>query len=257
MDFQSINPFNVRLNLISGNMLPMNNGPSHPIIWKIYSISVWLLELVYIVTLILACFIVPIEKVLNDGLLILVVATEAVFIVTRIHSQTALVQQIIRKLNEALRIEDKNMRNIVITNLKPMEIPFKCYLVFGTFSVCFWCSLSFPLMFEKNDFYYIDFRSPNIYSKEPFSVDVFLLGSVIALITNIYIFLKKISVDVYTTQIISLITSQYQYIATKLVLTFRNSSQQNNSNSRENIHGNSTTEKELKNICRLHNNVMR
>lgn len=255
MDFQSINPFNVRLNLISGNVLPTSSNSSHSIIWKIYSVFVWLLELVYLVTLIVACFLVPIEKALNDGLLVFIVAIEAVFVVTRIHSQTALVQQLIQKLNEALRIEDENMRNIVITNLKPMEIPFKCYLVFGTFSVSFWCCLSFPIILEKNSFYYVDFRTPNIYSKEPFSVYIFLLGSVITLIINIYIFIKKVSVDVYTTQMISLITSQYQYIALKLVLTFQNNSQQNNS-FRENNYRDSSKEKELKNICRLYNNVL-
>lgn len=257
MDFQSINPLNVRLNLLSGNLLPMTDNSSFSIFWRIYSIFVWLFELFYTVTLIAGCFFVPIEKALNDGLLVLIVIIEANFVIMRIYTQTALVQQLIQKLNAVLNIEDENMRNIVITNLKPMETPFKFYLIIGTFSVCFWFCTSFTLIFEKSIFYYTDFKAPAIYSKEPFSTNVFLMGSVIILVNNIYIFIKKVSVDIYITHLISLITAQYQYIASRFVLIFRNCSQQdNNSFLESNSRVNSSTEKEIKNLCRQHKNIL-
>jgi len=257
MDFQSINSLNVRLNLLSGNLLPMTDNSSFSIFWRIYSAFVWLIELIYTVTLIPACFLVPKEKALTDGVLTIVITVEAGFIIMRIHAQTTLVQQLIKKLNETLNIKDENMRNIVITNIKPLETPFKLYLMLGTFSVSVWCCMSFSLIFEKNTFYYWDFRTPAVYSKQPFSVGVFLLGNVISLISNIYIFLKKISVDVYTTFLISLITAQYQYITSRLVLLFQSSNRQDNSIFPENnFRVDFLAEKEIKSLCRQHNNII-
>jgi len=257
MDFQSINPLNVRLNLLSGNLLPMTDNSSFSIFWRIYSAFVWLIELIYAVTLIPACFLVPKEKALNDGVLTMVITVEAGFIIMRIHARTTLVQQLIRKLNETLNTEDENMRNIVITNVKPMETPFKLYLMLGIFSVSVWSSMSLTLIFEKNTFYYLDYRTPAVYSKEPFSVGVFLLGSMISVISNIYIFLKKVSVDVYTTYLTSLITAQYQYITSRLVLLFQSSKRQDNSISSENnFRVDFLAEKEIKSLCQQHNNII-
>jgi len=137
MDFQSINSLNVRLNLLSGNLLPMTDNLSFSIFWKIYSAFVWLIELVYAVTLIPACFLVPKEKALTDGVITIVITVEAGFIIMRIHAQTTLVQQLIKKLNKTLNIKDENMRNIIITNIKPMEIPFKLYLANAWHIFCF------------------------------------------------------------------------------------------------------------------------
>ncbi|EGI70935.1 hypothetical protein G5I_00257 [Acromyrmex echinatior] len=259
MDFQNLNPFNVRLNLLSGNLLPMTDNSSFPVLWKIYSAIVWLFELVYTVTLMAAFFVVPKEKSLNDGVLAFITVLESGLIVVRIHTtQTTLLQQIIRKMNEILNIDNKNIKNIVITNLKPMETPFKLYFVCGTFAVFVWFCLAFSLVFEKDTFYYVDFKSPAVYSKEPFSINIFLLGSVIITISNVYIFLKKVSVDVYTIHLISLVTAQYQYIASKLVLLFQNSNQQDNSGFSENNFGvqNFSLKKEIKNLCQQHNTII-
>ncbi|XP_011882007.1 PREDICTED: uncharacterized protein LOC105569849 [Vollenhovia emeryi] len=257
MDFQSINPLNVRLNLLSGNLLPMTDNSSFPTFWRLYSIFVWLFELFYTVTLIAGCFFVPIEKVLNDGIVILIVIVEANFQIIQILTHTTLVEQLIRKLNAALNTEDENLKKIVITNLKPMETPFKFYLTIGTLSASFWCCMPLPLIFEKDTFYYSDFRAPGIYSKEPFSSSVFLLGTVLTVINNIYIFIKKVSVDIYVTHLISLITSQYQYIASRFVLMFRNTSQQDNSSFLEsNTRVDVSVEREIKKLCRQHNNIL-
>ncbi|XP_011707603.1 PREDICTED: uncharacterized protein LOC105462598, partial [Wasmannia auropunctata] len=234
-----------------GNLLPMTSNSSFSIFWKMYSVFVWSLELVYVVTLIPACFLVPIEKALSDGVTTLIVMIESVFTIVRIHVQTTLIQQLIQKLNESLNTEDKNMKNIVIMAVNPLKTPFKFYLVIGTFSVFVWSCLSFLIIFERSTFYYADFRSPAIYSKEPFSINVFLLGNVISMVSNVYIFLKKVSVDIYTTHLISLITSQYHCIASRLVLVFRNTNRQDNSSFSENDFTNSCVEKEMKSLCRV------
>jgi len=211
-------------------------------------------------TAIVGCFYVSKEKALNDGLLSLIVTVEGIFMVTRIHAQRGLVQQLIRKLNDLLRVEDETMKRVVMTNLKPMEIPFKLYLAGGSFSVFLFYCICFQLVFEKDTFFYEDYKTPAIYSKEPFSTDIFLMGSLIALISNMYVFFKKVSVDIYMTYLLALITAQYQYIALKLVSIFRDGGhlQYNNGGAQ----GNQPTidffvEKEIRTLCRHHNSVTR
>lgn len=262
MDFQRMNPLNVWLNLLSGNLLPMTANSSFPILWKIYSAFVWLLELAYTGALISGCFCVSIEKALNDGLLSLIVTMEGIFMVARIHAQRELVQQLIRKLNNILRVEDETMKRIIVKNLKPMEIPFRLYLTGGSLSVFLFCCISLPLALEKSTFLYEDYKMPVTYSKEPFSTDIFLLGSIILLISNMYVFFKKVSVDMYMTYLVALITAQYQYIALRLVSIFRDSdhSQYNNGSFRDNYSNNKTdffAKKEIRILCRHHNSVTR
>lgn len=260
MDFQRMNSLNVWLNLLSGNLLPMTVNSSFSILWKIYSAFVWLLELVYMITAIFGCFYVSKEKALNDGLLSLIVTIEGIFMVARIHAQRGLVQQLIRKLNDVLRVEDETMKRVVMTNLKPMEIPFRLYLAGGSFSVFLFYCICFQLVFEKDTFFYEDYKTPAIYSKEPFSTIIFLLGSVISLISNMYVFFKKVSVDIYMTYLLALLTAQYQYIALKLVSIFRDGShpQYNNGSTQENhLKIDFFVKKEIKTLCRHHNSVMR
>lgn len=261
MDFQRMNSLNVWLNLLSGNLLPMTVNSSFSVFWKIYSAFIWLLEFVYMGTAIFGCFYVSKEKALNDGLLSLIVAVEGVFMVTRIHAQRGLVQQLIQKFNDLLRVEDEIMKRVIMTNLKPMEIPFRLYLAGGSFSVFLFYCICFQLVFEKDAFFYEDYKTPAIYSKEPFSTDIFLLGSVIALVSNMYVFFKKVSVDIYMTYLLALTTAQYQYIALKFVWIFRDGGhtiQYNNGSAQ----GNQSTidffvEKEIRTLCRHHNSVMR
>ncbi|KAL6259517.1 hypothetical protein P5V15_009434 [Pogonomyrmex californicus] len=228
MDFQNINSLNVLLNLLSSNLLPAIRHFR-------YSEGFTTFLCGYS-----NCF-TRSQKAINDGMISVVVIIEIVIMITRIHSQTTLVQQLIQKLNKALSIEDENMKNI--------------FLVF------LFC-MSLPLVFKKNTFYYSDFKVPAIYSKEPFSsnivvMGIFVMGSVLILISNLYIFIKKVSVDIYTTHLISLITAQYQYIASRFILIFRNDQWDNNNLQKNNSRVNSSIKKEIKILCRQHNAVIR
>ncbi|XP_067207046.1 odorant receptor 94a-like [Linepithema humile] len=179
--------------------------------------------------------------------------------VTRIYMQRELVVQLIRQLNDILRVKDETMINIVKANVKPMEVPLKCYLAIGSLSAFIWCSLSLPLVFEKSTFYYVDYKMPVTYSKEPFSVNMFLLGTAMILLGNTYIFLKKVAVDVYTIYLVSLITSQYQYIALKLESIFQVRNVQNNCGDLPENYNSKTdfiVEQKIKLLCRQHNSVI-
>ncbi|XP_026824839.1 uncharacterized protein LOC105283093 isoform X2 [Ooceraea biroi] len=232
MDFQNVNPLNVWINFISGNLFPMTaDDTSFPVLWKIYSILLWLLELVQMCVLIRGCILVPKERALKDGLIGLAITIEVVFIVVRIQTRRGLIQQLIQNLNDILRTKDEIMRNIVIGIFKPIKAPFKFYL--------------------------IDYRMPVIFSKEPFSITTFVAGSLLVMTSSVYIFIKKVSVDSYMTHLILLITAQYKYTALKLAMIFQGA--QNNcddASEAKSYDMNQYAKKKIKIICQQHNAVL-
>lgn len=259
MNFQSINPLNVRINIISGNLLPLSEDDSRfSITWKMYSVLVWLLEVIQAIVLIPGIMFVSREKILKDGTVTCVVTIEVFFMVMRIQARRKLMNQFIKKLNNILRVADETMKNVVTTTLKPMEDPLKFYLVAGWLAVFVWCCLPFLLTFEKVAFFYEDYRVPAIFSKQPFSIDVFLAGSVFLLMSNVYIFVKKVGVDVYMIHLVLLITAQYRYIATKLATIFRDGNLQNefDDSRQEYRFKDQWIKKEMQALCRHHNSVI-
>lgn len=258
MNFQNINPLNVRINVISGNLLPLSKDSHFSITWKMYSVLTWLFEVIQAIVLIPGIILVPREKVLKDGTVTCVVTIEVFFMVMRIQARRKLINQLIQKLNDILCIADETMKNVVITTLKPMEDPLKFYLLTGSLAVFVWCCLPFLLVFEKVSFLYEDYRIPAIFSKQPFSIDVFLVGSVLLLMSNVYIFVKKVGVDIYTIHLVLLITAQYRYIATKLATIFRDGNPQNESDdSRQEYQlKDQWIKREMEALCRHHNSVI-
>lgn len=261
MDIQNVNSLNVRLNIISGNLLPMTaDNSSFPIFWKVYSILIWLLEVVQICVLIPGCIYVPKEKALKDGMIGIVITIEVVFLIVQIHTHKELVQRLIQKLNDILHVDDKIMRNTVMNTMKPIEIPLKFYWTAGTMSIIIWSGVPFTLIFQKDTFSYVDYRMPVVFSKEPFSIDIFILGSLVVMISSMYIFTKKVAVDSYVINLILLITAQYKYIALKLSMIFYDKIPQiNHNNFNQEKHYseiNYYAEKQIQSLCHHHNAVI-
>ncbi|XP_077262215.1 uncharacterized protein LOC143897419 isoform X2 [Temnothorax americanus] len=266
MDFQNVNPLNVRLNLVSGNLLPMTaDNSSFPIFWKIYSVLVWLLEIVQTCVLVPGCIFVPKEKALKDGLIGIVVTMEVISTIIRIHACRGLVQQLIQKLNDILSVEDEMMRSIVTTTIKSMEIPLKFYWSAGVTSIVLWSSSPFVVAFQKKFFFYVDYRMPVVYSKEPFTTGIFVFGSIIVLMSSAYIFTKKVGVESYVINVMLLITAQYKYTALKLSMIFQDGLLQSDDYSKFNIKKcylnaeekiNYYVEGKIKALCRHHNAII-
>lgn len=261
MDFQNVNPLNVRLNALSGNLFPLRPSDSRlPITWKIYSVLIWLIEIIQTIALFSGMFLVAGEKALKDGTVVCVVTIEVFFMTARIHSRRQLMSRLIQKLNVILHFADDTMKNVVTTTLQPMENPLKFYLLSGGLSVFVWACLPFPLIFKEVSFVYEDYRMPTVFSpQQPFSFDVFLLGSVIILIGNMYLFVKKVSLDVYMIHLVLLITAQYRYIAIKLVTIFRDGnplSEFDESCQKYYSGADRRVEKEIIALCRHHNTVI-
>ncbi|XP_011640434.1 odorant receptor 67a-like [Pogonomyrmex barbatus] len=260
MDFQSVNSLNVRINALSGNLLPLKPDDSRfPITLKMYSVLVWLIEIIQTIVLIPGLILVSREKALKDGTVVCVVTVEVFFMAARIHSRRQLVNRLIQKINDILRFADETMKNVVTATLQPMDNPLKFYWLSGWMGVFVWAILPFLLIFKKVSFFYEDYRMPAAFSKQPFSFNVFLLGSILILIGNMYIFIKKVGLDVYMIHLVLLITAQYRYIATRLVTIFRDGnprSEFNESLQKYSSNINQRVEKEIILLCRHHNAVV-
>ncbi|XP_011152071.1 uncharacterized protein LOC105190816 [Harpegnathos saltator] len=250
MDFRNLNPLNIHANFLSGNLLPLESGVSRfSIAWKLYSVLIWLLLLAQIIVLIPGLVMVPWEKALIDGTVVIVVNIEIFFMVGRIYARRELVDRLIRKLNEMLRNEDEIMRNVVTTIFQPMNAPLKFYWLAGSLSVFLWCCVPFLLVSQKTSFRYEDYRIPAVFSKQPFSVGVFLMGNIFLLIGNMYTFLKKGSVDIYMIHLVMMMTAQYRYTAKKLAAIFRDANLRSKME-QSSLEADGWTEKEMKALCR-------
>jgi len=260
MDFQNVNFLNVRLNMLSGNLLPMTSDNSlFPIAWRIYSAVIWLIEVVQTSAIIPGIMMVPIDKTLQDATVGLVVTVEVFFLLKQMNMHRNLISQLIRKLNNILRIEDKTMRNIVRSTLKPVEVPLKFYCMAGTGSIIVWCCIPFTLILKKRYFFYEDYRLPMVLSNEPFSREIFLIGSFFVSIASVYMFMKKVALDVYMINLVLLMTAQYRYTAIKLATIFRRDTLHNeHSGSQKMYYSNLDilAVREIKVLCRHHSAVI-
>lgn len=262
MDFQSVNPLNIRLNKVSGNLLPMTaDGSSFPIYWQVYGIVIWLLEITQMSILVPGCFLVPMENALKDGMIGIAITLEVFFIVMRLHACRGLMQRLIKKLNSIMLLDDELMRSTVRTTLKSMDIPLKFCWSAGVVSVILWCSPPYVLIFQKDLFFYLDYKMPVAFGREPFSTAVFVVGSLIVSTSSAYIFTKKIAADTYMIHLILLVTAQYRYIALKLSMVIKDGScPRNNLNTAVGkkcyAETDRRTKEQIRALCRHHNAML-
>lgn len=255
MDFQNVNFLNVRLNLLTGNLLPMTNLP-YSFFWKVYSFFVWLSGIIVFILMIPGCMNAPIEKTLIDGTICLVESVEMYFMVLQIFRRKDLVHQIIQKLNEKLYSADKTMKNVVTTTLQPIKVPLNFYWFAGVTSITAWHCIPFVMKMKKNLFYYEDYRIPAAFTKQPFSLKVFLLGNLFIMISSIYLFLKKVGVDVYMVHMVLMITAQYRYIALKMAIIFQEENKNEESYEKYSLRLNHRKMEEIRALCQHHNDVI-
>ncbi|XP_019700470.1 uncharacterized protein LOC109504568 isoform X2 [Harpegnathos saltator] len=255
MDFKNVNPLNVRLNAISGNILPMAVGNElFPATWRMYGALVWLLQLVQLAALFLGMMHVPAEKALIDSTTTIAVSAELFFIIARIHMYRHLVVRLIDKLNDILGADDDIMKNIVQGTLRPTSRPLKFYWATAVFAIVFWNGTAIAVVFKKNVFTYEDYSMPVAFSRQPFSTSTFLMGSLVVLIGTVYNCTKKVSVDVYMIHLVLLMTAQYRYIAIKLAEIFRGGNLERDDEFCCKM--NHWARREMRMLCRRHNAVV-
>ncbi|XP_025161122.1 uncharacterized protein LOC109504567 [Harpegnathos saltator] len=261
MNFQSVNPLNVRLNKVSGNLLPVTaDGSSFPIYWQVYAIVIWIMEIIQMSILIPGCFQVPMQNALKDGMIGIAITLEVFFIVIRLHLCKGLIERLINRLNDIMLLDDELMRNTVRTTIKSMDKPLKFCWLAGVVSIILWCSPPYALIFQKDLFVYLDYKMPVAFGTEPFSTGVFVVGSLIVSISSAYIFTKKIAVDTYMINLVLLVTAQYRYISLKLSLVIRDRSPENNLNGpvekERYFEIDRYVKEQVKSLCRHHNTML-
>ncbi|XP_032668220.1 uncharacterized protein LOC116842724 [Odontomachus brunneus] len=253
MDFQSVNPLNIRLNMISGNLLPMTaNDTSFPILWRVYSVLMWLLQIVLLIALVPGSMYVSTEKFLKDGLVCYVISAETFVIVARIQARRDLMGRLIRRINNILSAADDTMKNVVMTTVKSVETPLMLYWIAGMISVSVWSCLPLWLLFGKDVFYYEDYRLPAAFFNQPLSPRKFLLGNIVLWICSVYMFIKKVGTDVYMVHIVMLITAQYRYIAVKIAMLFQERNEDEHDKTWK-IDSLERKTRQMKTLCRHHN----
>jgi len=201
------------------------------------------------------------KKAISDGMIAFVFIIEVYFMVIRIHSHRNLVVQLIQNMNDILRVQDETMKCVVIASLKLMNSPSKFYYMSGIITAIIWIVMPLSAAFKKSSFLYEEYRLPFAFSKQPFSMEIFLLGGLLMSVCTVYVVGKKVAVDIYMLNFVMLMTAQYRYIAMKLERLFR---KENLQDKRVNFQTDPWyfgtdlwTETEMKAICRHHNNVVR
>lgn len=256
MDFRNVNPMNVRLNMISGNLLPLNSDDKlFAAGWRIYSAVVLLLLAIQLSAMIPGVMSVPKDKAMQDSTIGLALNVEVFLLFTQMYSRRNLINQLIRKLNDILRVADETMGSVVRSTMKSVVIPLKFYYVAGLLSLLLWYCMTFPSVFKKRQFFYEDYRIPAVFSNEPFSRDVYVLGNILGCVASVYIFTKNVALNVYIMNIVLLMTAQYRYTATKLVNVFRRATpkdQPDGFRKSDDV----SSEMEMKVLCRHYNAVV-
>lgn len=258
MNFQNVNPLNVRLNKISGNLLPMTSDDRlFPLMWRIYSAAVTLLEVIQISAMIPGMLSVPTMKAVQDGTVPSVVLTEVTILFIRMQMHRGLICRLVGKLDDIMLVEDKaRMERIVKSTMRSVETPLKYYWVIGCISITLWIAVSFfMVVFKKDYFFYEDYRVPVVISKQPFSMVILALGDILGCLCTIYMFLRKNGLDLYMINILLLMIAQYRYMAMKLAILFREGIPQSQSGikTRKGYSDvNLRAEKEIKLLCRRH-----
>ncbi|XP_025987018.2 uncharacterized protein LOC105197548 [Solenopsis invicta] len=258
MDFENVNLLNSRVNMLSGNLLPIATDSSRfSVIWRTHSVAVWLIELTHIIALIVGIILTPKEKGLKDGTVAVVVHLEALFMLMSLYSRKKLMEEIIQKMNKILQSADEIMKDIVKSAIKPIIMPFMIYGVTSMISVAIWTIQPVLLVFEKSTFFYVDYNLPAAFSPEPFSSRILIPTTIIMTIGSLYQFLRKFSVDIYMMHLVLMLTAQYRYMAAKLVILFK--TLQNGHNEFRNERHSAEDrwmERELKKLCQHQNTVL-
>ncbi|XP_076287621.1 uncharacterized protein LOC143212585 [Lasioglossum baleicum] len=217
-NFQSVNHWNVLMNMLSGNFLPVTSeGTKMPVILKLYVAMIWAIELTYLSGCIAGTFYVPKEKALADSTVTFVVTCDFFLILPIMYSNKDSLKRLIGTLNKIFAVNDPMLRPIVTELLTPLMRLQQIYIIGSAAAVFAWTMLPLIAIFQKNQFYCTDYQVPMILTKEPFSVAIFVAGMALQAVGGVIIFIRKASLDVYTIHWIRLMTAQYKYMELKFI----------------------------------------
>ncbi|XP_015434712.1 PREDICTED: uncharacterized protein LOC107190428 [Dufourea novaeangliae] len=216
MNFQKLNNLNILGNIVSANMLPMTGEKTKmPTVLKLYVLVVWTFSMIYFITILYGLLKVPKDKVLKGGAINMVVMFENLFLMLHFYNNKKVLRQLIRTLNSVLTIPDEILRTVTTKTVMILQKAMKTYIIFSISALIFWMPIPVMEAFHRNQFYYEDYQLPMAVSKEPFSTQIFVAGSVFQFFGAVYSLIRKLSLDLYSMHIILLMTAQYKYLNKK------------------------------------------
>ncbi|XP_012145291.2 uncharacterized protein LOC100883629 isoform X6 [Megachile rotundata] len=227
MDFLNLNPLNAFMNIMSGNMLPVSNKKMKlSVITRIYWPLVWVLQVFYLSVCFLGIRYAPVEKSLRDSTVSTAVTLEGIILSLYMNSRRNLLRRFIEQLNDTLDKGNKMLETITIESVKPLELVLRLYTYGSIASVAVWALLQFTIVTQTDEFYYVDYRVPAVFSPEPFSLKVFVPSGLVVCLGNMYAIIRKASLDIYVIHMIRLITAQYKYLRRRLAEILRGTSEE-------------------------------
>lgn len=188
-----MNLLNSRVNLLSGNLLPIAADNSQfSIFWRTYSAAVWLIELIHTIAVIFGIIMAPNEKGSSDGVLAISIALEGFFMLMRFYSRKKLMEDMIQKMNDMLQNADEIMKDIVQATIKAIIVAFVIYGVTGIISVVMFHTMQLIVIaFEKFIFFYVNYNLSDELNAESFSSRVLILSLIIKTMGSVIIFLRN------------------------------------------------------------------
>ncbi|EGI66379.1 hypothetical protein G5I_05106 [Acromyrmex echinatior] len=257
MNFENVNLLNSRVNMLSGNLLPIaSDNLRFSVIWRTYSAAIWLIQLTHTIALIFGIIMASKENGLKGSTHTILLTIEALFMLTRLYSHKRLMEEMIQKMNTILQNTDEIMKDIIKSAIKPIIVPFIIYGVISMISIIIYhAKQPIILVFEKFIFFYVNCNLLATFSSEPFSNNAMISSTVLKIVGTIYLFLKKFGMDVYMMHLVLMLTAQYRYTATKLAILFRDLQIYNESRKEHYPMENRRIERELRKLC-LHQNIV-
>nr|UEN71227.1 olfactory receptor 44 [Gregopimpla kuwanae] len=213
MNFRSINKFNVVVNALSGNFLPLSEEKtSANFACTIYVIFTWVLKFIFLssMSIGLLCY-VPAFEALQRGAVTTIVAVETLSLSAYWNFHRENLQNLIGKMNKIL-VDSEDLKRCIHETIGPHKKRLKIYTIATVITVFFWALLPVMKISESSQFTYVDFVLPSYLPGAPFSTNFFIFWIIIEAFGGTYLIFKKIGMDVYVNYVITLLTAQYRYV---------------------------------------------
>ena len=223
MDFRSLNKFNIILNTISGNFLPMADEKSFRrsigIIGGIYMFFTWSIGIIFVVimTIGLTHYVGPLLAV-KHGVSDALVRGEIVIISIHLNAHRGYIRNVINKLNVILTVDKSDdeelLKRCMNVSVEPHKKRLRVYAIGLNVSIIIYFAMPLTRIFDDNDEYsHVDLKIPAYLPfSAPFNVFVFIGGNIFEIMVNSIFIMKKTGMDVYVNYIITLLTCEYRFL---------------------------------------------
>nr|AXM05247.1 odorant receptor [Campoletis chlorideae] len=215
--FRSSNPFNIFVNFFSGNILPLSEEKAEltffTILWVIFVWSVKIMTMSSVISGSLYFANLTIRERINKSGPGLSVCIELVIPLVYLNLRREDLRNLIKKYNTIL-VDSDELKKLVLNTIEPYKKGLKLYIAACVIAVASWSATPIFLISHNDQFTYADFAAPAYLPGAPFSSKVFIAGIILQVVGSSFITIGKISIDIYISHFIAVLTAQYKYVRT-------------------------------------------